>query len=58
MPLVGFKPTILASEQPQTYALDCMPLGLAVSDDNTLIFHKKYHIFQKLRYILFLEKTA
>jgi hypothetical protein len=36
MPPVGFKPTILVSERPQTHALDLRPLGSAGFDPRTV----------------------
>jgi hypothetical protein len=46
MPPVGFEPTIPASEQPQTYALDGAATGIGFS-----IFYRE-NIFERLYFAL------
>jgi len=46
MPLAGFEPTIPASEQPQTYTLDCM----ATKIESTFLLEEIYRFLVLYEY--------
>jgi hypothetical protein len=45
MPSAGLEPVIPALERPQTYALDCRPLGSAHIEHGDAVFVERVDLF-------------